>query len=47
MRDKLAELKLNTHYMTKLVEHVEDSQYVYLITQWMNRCDLASYMLKH
>jgi len=33
--------------MTKLVETIEDDQYMYLITQWMNRNDLASYMKKH
>ena len=32
LRDKLSELKLTSHYMTKLVESVEDDQYIYLIT---------------
>ena len=33
--------------MTKLIECIEEDQYVYLITSWMNRRDLCCYMKKH
>lgn len=47
MREKLSDLKLSSHYITKMVEYIEDDQYVYLISQWMNRRDLGTYMKKH
>ena len=47
LRDKMADQKLSTHHMTKLIECIEEDQYVYLITSWMNRRDLCCYMKKH
>ena len=47
IREKLSDLKLSSHYITKMVDCIEDDQYVYLISQWMNRRDLSTYMKKH
>ena len=43
----MADQKLSSHHITKLIEYIEEDQYVYLISSWMNRRDLCCYMKKH
>lgn len=43
----MSDLKLSSHHITKLIEFIEDDQYVYLISSWMNRRDICCFMKRH
>ena len=46
LRQRISDLKLSTRNISKLVESIEEDEYIYLVSKWMNKRDLC-YFIKN